>query len=232
VDVKKVYLTASGGALLDYRRKELKKVTVKEVLSHPTWQMGPRITVDSATLVNKGFEVIEAHRFFNLPIDEIDIIIHKESTIHALIESKDNVLFACLYLPDMRIPISFALNYPQRVPVAHKSIFSFSEVSSKRGHRGGFSLTFLPLKLNNFPLLKIILEAGKRKDNSLIIMNACDEVAIDYFLAKKIGFPQIYKVMEYMFTHYTAKKIHRVEDIFFWDSWARERTKMFLDKLC
>ncbi|MEI8350122.1 MAG: 1-deoxy-D-xylulose-5-phosphate reductoisomerase [Candidatus Omnitrophota bacterium] len=220
-DFGKVYLTASGGALFNYKKKDLHKVNVKTVLSHPTWKMGQRITVDSATLVNKGFEVIETHYFFNLPYERIGIMLHRESTIHALVECHDGMLFACLYPPDMRIPIAFALNYPTRWPIA-----------TDRGQVKNFSLSFAPLRYNDFPLLKIILEAARRKDNALIVLNACDEVAISYFLQKKIKFTDIYKVMEYIFQHYPKKTVERIEDVFWWDTWARQRTKEYLEKLC
>jgi 1-deoxy-D-xylulose-5-phosphate reductoisomerase len=219
-EIEKVYITASGGPLLNYKQKDLKKITPKEVLLHPTWKMGKRITVDSATLLNKGFEVIETHRFFNLPFDKIDIVIHKESTIHALIKYKNGYIFACLYPPDMKIPILFALHYSEKYLFSQKDIFNKA-----------FSLNFIPVKINNFPLLKIILEAAKREDNSLVILNACDEVAIDYFLKKKIKFHHLYKVMDYIFGCYPRKKINSVDEIFYWDKWARNKTKEYL-KLC
>jgi 1-deoxy-D-xylulose-5-phosphate reductoisomerase len=219
-EIEKVYITASGGPLLNYKQKDLKKITPKEVLLHPTWKMGKRITVDSATLLNKGFEVIETHRFFNLPFDKIDIVIHKESTIHALIKYKNGYIFACLYPPDMKIPILFALHYSEKYLFSQKDIFNKA-----------FSLNFIPVKINNFPLLKIILEAAKREDNSLVILNACDEVAIDYFLKKKIKFHHLYKVMDYIFGCYPRKKINSVDEVFYWDKWARNKTKEYL-KLC
>ncbi|MCK4912683.1 MAG: 1-deoxy-D-xylulose-5-phosphate reductoisomerase, partial [Candidatus Omnitrophica bacterium] len=203
-----------------YSKSKLAKVGVKKVLDHPTWKMGKRVTVDSATLVNKGFEVIETHYFFGLDYSQIGIVLHKESAIHALLECKDNTLFACLYPPDMKMPISYALYYPKRFD-------SKDEVNFK----SSFSYNFKPLDYRDYPLLKIILQAGEKKDNSLVILNAVDEVAIDYFLRKKIKFIDIYKVMTYFSRNYKSSKIKRISDVFFWDNWAREKTKEYLNKL-
>lgn len=217
---RKVYITASGGPLLGYSKKDFAKVSVKKVLNHPNWKMGRRVTVDSATLVNKGFEVIETHFFFGIPFEKINIMIHKESMVHALVECRDNALFACIYPTDMKVPISFALYYPQRSGLAGEVNFS-----------NNFSYTFELVKPKRFPLLEIILEAAKKKDNALVVLNACDETAINYFLKEKIKFIDIYKVMGYMWEHYPKQKIKGEKDIFFWDNWAREKTKEYLDKL-
>jgi 1-deoxy-D-xylulose-5-phosphate reductoisomerase len=217
----RVYITASGGPLLDYKKRDLAKVRVNTVLSHPTWKMGKRISVDSATLINKGFEVVETHYFFNLPYEKIDIVIHRESTIHALVELKDKTIFACLYPPDMKIPISFALHYPLRYP-------SYRGIDFK----DNFSFTFEPIDYKKFSLLGLILEAAKKKDNSLAILNACDELAIDYFLKNKIKFIHLYKVMEHIFKHYPSERLKNIGDVFYWDSWARRKTKEYLDRLC
>ena len=219
-DLRKVYLTASGGALAGYSKSRLAGVGVKKVLDHPTWKMGKRVTVDSATLVNKGFEVIETHYFFGLDYEKIGIILHKESAIHAFLECKDNTLFACLYPPDMKMPISHALCYPKRLD-------SREEVNFK----SSFSYNFRPLDYKDYPLLKIILQAGKKEDNSLVILNAVDEVAIDYFLRKRIKFTDIYKIMAKIFGNYKSSKIKRIGDIFFWDEWARKRAEEYLKRL-
>lgn len=217
-DLRCVYITASGGALAGCQKKNLTRVSVKKVLAHPTWKMGKRITIDSATLVNKGFEVIETHHFFNLPLDKINIVIHKESAVHALVEFKDNALLACLYPPSMRIPISYALSYPNRFSAKSRNIF-----------KNKFSYSFEPIRYNEYPLLKVILQAAKRNDNSLVILNACDEVAIDYFLRKKIRFSDIYKVMQYIFKNYEPCKLKTVDEVLFWDNWARVKTAEYLN---
>lgn len=217
---RKVYLTASGGALADYTKKELANVGIKQVLAHPTWKMGKRITVDSATLVNKAFEVIETHYFFGIPFKDIGITIHKESAVHALVEFKDNTLLACIYPPDMRKPISFALHYPQRFNSGKRLDFSNS-----------FSYSFSPINYDKYPLIEIVLGAAKRKDNGLVVLNACDEVAIDYFLGQRIKFTDIYKVMAHIYSKYPRHKVKNINDVFFWDNWARIKTKDYLKKI-
>jgi len=217
---RKVYLTASGGALAGYKREDMARVGVKEVLAHPTWKMGKRITVDSATLVNKGFEAVETHLFFGLPYEKIDILIHKESNVHALVEYKDNALFACVYPPDMKIPISFTFYYPKRLDFGCSVNF-----------KNSFSYSFAPVCYKKYPLLDIILRAAKRADNSLAILGACDEIAVDYFLKKKINFTDIYKVMEHIYSDYPSQKIKNIEDVFFWDNWGRMKAKEYLKKL-
>jgi len=206
--------------LAGYTRKALAKVKVSKVLDHPTWDMGKRVTVDSATLVNKGFEVIETHRFFNLPYERIGIVLHKESVAHAFLEHEDNTLFSCLYSPDMKMPIAHALYYPKRPKT--KSAVNFKIKNN---------LSFSPLNYKDYPLLGIILAAAKREDNSLVILNAADEVAIDYFLRRRIKFTDIHKVMTYMFKNYRPAKIKRVEDVFYWDKWAREEVTTYLKRI-
>ncbi|MCM8820248.1 MAG: 1-deoxy-D-xylulose-5-phosphate reductoisomerase, partial [Candidatus Omnitrophica bacterium] len=218
--LNKIYITASGGSLLNRKKKDLTSVKIKDVLSHPTWKMGKRITVDCATLVNKGFEVIEVHNFFDIPYEKIDILIHRQSQVHALLELKDKTIIACLYPTDMRIPISYALYYPERF--YNNDGFDF---------KNKFSFSFEPISFKKFPLLKLILEAAKKQDNSLVILNACDEIAIEYFLKRKIKFIHIYKVLEYMFSRYPSMQLKTIEDVFYWDNWSRIKTKEYLNRL-
>lgn len=220
-DFEKVYLTASGGPLLDCKKKDLARINARAVLSHPTWRMGKRISIDSATLVNKGFEVIETHCFFGLPYESIEVVVHRQSLVHALAQFNDKSIFACLYPADMRIPIAFALHYPARAAL-------YSGINFNKS----FSLNFTPLKMGDFPLFELIVEAAKKKDNSLVILNACDELAIEYFLKGKIKFTDIHKVMRYLFEHYPSGKLKTADDIFYWDKWAREKTCNYLEKLC
>ncbi|MCF7873063.1 MAG: 1-deoxy-D-xylulose-5-phosphate reductoisomerase [Candidatus Omnitrophica bacterium] len=216
-DIDKIYITASGGSLLGYDKKSLKKVTAKSVLKHPTWDMGERITVDSATLVNKGFEVVEAHNFFNIDYKDIEILLHRQSLIHAMIQLSDHSCFSCIYSPDMKKPISYALFYPKRM-----------KLPKSDNEKKEYSFSYNPISYKKFPLLKIILEAGKRGDNSLVILNACDEIVVDLFLNKKIEFIQIEKTIKKMFKIYPKKKIKSIEDIYRWDNWARNKTKEIL----
>ena len=163
------------------------------------------------------------HHFFKLPYKKIDIVIHRESAIHALIELRDKVLFACLYHPDMRMPIAFSLFYPLRPKISN-----FKEMDFRKN----LSFTFQPINYDRFPLLKMILESSQRNDNSLSILNACDEVAIDYFIKGKIKFLHLYKVMDYIFSSYPSKKIKNIKDIFYWDNWSRAKTKEYLEAKC
>jgi len=220
-DFNRIYITASGGALFDYKISDLKNVTLKKVLSHPTWNMGKRITIDSSTLVNKAFEVIEAHYYFNIPFEKIDIVIHRESKIHALLELKDNTIFACVYDNNMSIPIGFSIYYP-------KLFLSKNRIDFKNK----FYFSFQPLDRKTFPLFYLILDAKKRDDNSLVLLNAWDEIAIDYFLNKKINFLGIHRALNYIFKNYPKGKIEKLEDIFYWDNWARVKAKEYLERLC
>lgn len=223
--ISRVYITASGGALFNCKKQDLSKVKAERVLSHPTWSMGRRITIDCATLVNKAFEAVETHFFFALPYEKIEILIHRESRVHALVEYSDNTLLGCLYPPDMKIPISFALLYPQR--------FDFNKKANlaKNNTADSFSYSFSRLKQGRYPLLDLVLEAAKRQDNSLVVLNACDEIAVESFLAKKIRFTDIHKVMQYMFANYIPVKIKNISDVFYWDNWAREKSLEFLRRL-
>ncbi|MCK4809966.1 MAG: 1-deoxy-D-xylulose-5-phosphate reductoisomerase [Candidatus Omnitrophica bacterium] len=223
--LEKIYLTASGGPLFHLRKaSQFKKIKAKDVLRHPTWNMGKRISVDSATLVNKGFEVIESHEFFDIDYKMIDVLIHRESQIHSLVELKDGVSFLCAYEPDMRVPIGYALYYPQRVPFLKDKGF---RVGSKK-----LGLTFLNVDYKKFPLMKLVVEAGKRKDNSIAVINAADEVAIEYFLKGKVNFLSISEVIKYMFDKCPPGKLQSLKDVLFWDNWAREKAKEYLEKKC
>ncbi len=213
-DIDKVYLTASGGALIDYDKKSLSEVSVGQVLDHPTWEMGKRITVDSATLVNKGFEVVEAHEFFGVDYDKINILLHRQSLMHAMLKLKDKTCFSCIYPPTMKNPIAFSLFYPKRI-----------DLSSDKEEDETRELSYSPICYQKFPLLKVIIEAAKRKDNSLIILNAADEVLVDYFLSQKIKFDCIEKVMKRIFETYPSCKVNLIKDVYFWDNWARIKVK-------
>lgn len=217
----RVYITASGGALFGYSRARLQTVTVRDVLAHPTWNMGARITVDSATLVNKAFEVIETHHFFNVAYSKIGVMIHRKSQIHAFVELRDKTIMACLYPADMRIPIAFALHYPQRV-----------ETSRGIDLTRPFSFDCAPLSQKQFPLFKLVVNAAARRDNGLVVLNAADEKAIECFLKNKIRFTDIGKVMEYMGGHYSSTAMAGIEDIFYWNEWASSKTEEYIKTLC
>jgi len=184
-DVKKVYLTASGGALRDKNREELKSVTKAEVLNHPNWKMGDKITVDSATLINKGFEVIEAYHLFGLELNQIDTVLHRESIVHALVEYKDSTVLANLSYPNMEIPISYALSYPKR----RKTSVASLDLGKLK------SLNFEKIDYERYPLLKLSFEVLEKGEAKQIAYSASNEAAVNLFLDGKISFLEIEQIV-------------------------------------
>ena len=180
--VHKLIISASGGSFRDKSRAELTSISVEEALHHPNWSMGKRITIDSATMMNKGFEVIEAFYLFDIDFDDIDVIINKESILHSMVEYKDKSVIAQLGTADMRIPIQYALSYPKRIPLKQTPSLDLCEIGA---------LHFMEIKEERYPLLKLAFEAGRRGGNSGAILNAADEVAVEFFINKKISFLEI-----------------------------------------
>ena len=178
--VHSLVLTASGGPFRGRSRDELEQVTVEEALAHPTWSMGPKITVDSATLANKGLELIEAHYLFGLPYERIEVVVHPSSVVHALVRFRDGAALAHLGLPDMRVPISYALTYPARAATPVEPL-----------PLAGLTLAFEEPDLEAFPLLRLAREAGERGGTYPCAFNAANEVAVEAFLAGRIGFGAI-----------------------------------------
>ena len=179
-EVERVWLTASGGPFLHKPAREFGAITVEQALNHPTWKMGRRITIDSATLMNKGFEVIEACRLFQLPPERVQVVVHPQSTIHSLVEFVDGSLLAQLSVTDMRLPILYALTYPERIA----SDLRFSVPELRR-------LDFSPPDLDKFPCLALAYEAAHEGGTKTIALNAADEVAVAAFLEGRIGFRDI-----------------------------------------
>lgn len=184
-EVERVWLTASGGPFLNTPRSEFENITVEQALNHPTWKMGRRITIDSATLMNKGFEVIEACRLFNMAPEKISVIVHPQSTIHSMVEFNDGSILAQLSVTDMRLPILYALTYPERVP----SDLRFNVLDLKH-------LDFMPPDPAKFPCLRLAYEAAHAGGAKSIALNAADEVAVGAFLNREISFSDIPKVIE------------------------------------
>lgn len=184
--VESLVLTASGGPFLERPLEELSSVSVDEALSHPTWSMGPKITVDSATLANKGLELIEAHYLFGLPFERIEVVIHPSSIVHALVRFRDGAALAHLGYPDMRMPISFALTYPERKPVSVPPL----DLAS------GLTLEFSAPDLERFPLLRLARDAGERSGTFPCAFNAANEVGVAAFLEGRIGFIEIASLVE------------------------------------
>jgi 1-deoxy-D-xylulose-5-phosphate reductoisomerase len=184
-EVSKVWLTASGGPFLNTPKKDFENITVAQALNHPTWKMGRRITIDSATLMNKGFEVIEACRLFHLPPSQVEVIVHPQSTIHSMVEFNDGSILAQLSVTDMRLPILYALTYPERI----ESDLKFNVLDLKR-------LDFAAPDLNKFPCLRLAYEAAALGGAKTIALNAADEVAVAAFLEGSIAFNDIPRTIE------------------------------------
>jgi 1-deoxy-D-xylulose-5-phosphate reductoisomerase len=184
-EVERVWLTASGGPFLHTPKSEFENITVEQALNHPTWKMGRRITIDSATLMNKGFEVIEACRLFHLPAAQVKVIVHPQSTIHSMVEFNDGSILAQLSVTDMRLPILYALTYPERI----ESGLRFNVLDLKR-------LDFFPPDLAKFPCLRLAYEAAEAGGAKTVALNAADEVAVAAFLNGEIGFAEIFRVVE------------------------------------
>ena len=184
--VDSVVLTASGGPFRNRSSEELESVTVEEALAHPTWSMGPKITIDSATLANKGLELIEAHYLFGLEYERIEVVVHPTSVVHALVRFRDGAAIAHLGYPDMRVPISYALTHPERRATPVPGL-DFS---------AGLQLEFEPPDLERFPLLGLARAAGERGGTFPCAFNAANEVAVAAFLDGRIGFPEIARLVE------------------------------------
>ncbi|HEU4989677.1 MAG: 1-deoxy-D-xylulose-5-phosphate reductoisomerase [Gemmatimonadota bacterium] len=182
VEVRRVILTASGGPFREWPRERLERATLADALRHPTWSMGRKITVDSATLANKALEVIEAHYLFGLPYDRIDVVVHPQSIVHSLVEFVDGSVIAQLGVPSMELPVLYALTHPDRVPDA--GIPAFDPVAAS-------PLTFEPVRMDAFPALRLGVEAGRAGGAAPAVFNAANEQAVAIFLDGRIGFTDI-----------------------------------------
>lgn len=209
--VDRLTVTASGGPFRG--RTDLGDVSVADALAHPTWKMGGRITIDSATLMNKGFEVIEAHHFFGIPYERIDVVVHPQSLVHSLISLNDGSTIAHLGYPDMRVPISYALHFPERMPVDVPKL-DLAAVGS---------LTFEEPDPETFACLRLALEAGAVGGTAPTVLNAADEVAVAAFLEGRIHFTDIAAVIEQTLEELPGRPVTHFEDLFATDAEARER---------
>ncbi|GJL50855.1 MAG: 1-deoxy-D-xylulose 5-phosphate reductoisomerase [Nitrospirales bacterium] len=215
-DVRRIVLTASGGPFWDWPLDKIKNVTIEQALKHPNWEMGAKITIDSATLMNKGLEVIEARWLFDIPPAQINIVIHRESIIHSLVEYRDGSVMAQLGLPDMRTPISYALNYPNRVPL-DPPLLDLGTIGQ---------LNFAPPDFEKFPCAQLAYDALAEGGGLPATLNAANEVAVQAFLEKTISFLDIPKIIEETMTAYTPRELRSVEDALEADRWAREKASM------
>lgn len=193
-EVAGITITASGGSFRDRTRQQLEHVTVEDALKHPNWSMGAKITIDSATMVNKGLEVIEAHWLFGLPYEQIGVVLHPESIVHSFVEYRDSSVIAQLGTPDMRIPIQYALSYPERIP-SKSSRLSLTQVGA---------LHFREMDFERFPCLKMAYDCGKIGGTAPTVFNAANEIAVARFLNKEISFLQIEEIIEKMIAKHTV----------------------------
>jgi 1-deoxy-D-xylulose-5-phosphate reductoisomerase len=210
-EVSQITLTASGGSFRDLTREQLREVTVEDALKHPNWAMGAKITIDSATMVNKGLEVIEAHWLFGLPFEQIGVLLHPESIIHSFVEYRDGSVIAQLGTPDMRVPIQYALTYPHRWTSAAKRL-SLAEVGK---------LHFREMDYDRFPCLRLAYECGKIGGTATSVYNAANEAAVARFLKGDIPFLQIETIIEKALAKHVAQAHPDLETIREADRWAR-----------
>ena len=219
--VRRLILTASGGPFRNLSAEELKVVTPQQALEHPTWKMGPKVTIDSATLMNKGFETIELSWLFNVPLEDIEIVIHPQSIIHSMVEFVDGSVKAQLSIPDMRFPIQYALFYPERTPNNELPLISFTDSSDISGFSKASALTFETPDMERFPCLKLALEAGRKGGTCPAVLSAADEVAVDLFLGGHIGFTDIPRLVAQALKEHKNIPNPSLDDILAADEWAR-----------
>jgi 1-deoxy-D-xylulose-5-phosphate reductoisomerase len=209
-EVERIWLTASGGPFLNTPRSEFASITVEQALNHPTWKMGKRITIDSATLMNKGFEVIEACRLFHLPPGKVEVLVHPQSTIHSMVEFVDGSILAQFSVTDMRLPILYALTYPERI----QSDMRF-QMSNLR------HLDFSPPDMNKFPCLRLAYEAAEAGGAKTVALNAADEVAVAAFLEGTLGFEEIPKIIESTVSASNSGRLGSIAEVLEADAEAR-----------
>jgi 1-deoxy-D-xylulose-5-phosphate reductoisomerase len=220
-DVRRLILTASGGALWTLTKEELHDVTPERALQHPNWKMGSKITIDSATLMNKGLEVVEARWLFGIPESQIDVLIHRESIVHSLVEYEDRSMIAQLGLPDMRTPISYAMRYPERMPLDLPSL-DLTDVGT---------LTFCRPDHDRFPCLNLGYESLRVGGTMPAAMNAANEIAVDAFLNGGIRFVEIAEVIRSTMNAHAHQAITCLDDALEADRWAREKAELLVHAL-
>jgi len=220
---QRLFLTASGGPFYHYSQSQLAEVTPEQALQHPIWKMGKKVTIDSATLMNKGLEVIEAHWLFSFPFDSIEILIHPQSIVHSMVEFMDGSLKAQLSSPDMRLPIQYALSYPRR--------WSNSELPHLDWDKINY-LNFEPVDYDRFPCLKLAMDAGKSGGTYPAVLCAADAVAVEFFLSHRISFTDIAKIVQKTLDQHRNIPQPSLEEILAADNWARECAARFSPGHC
>lgn len=211
-DLKRVVLTASGGPFRTWPLEKLRGATREDALAHPTWNMGPKITVDSATMMNKALEVIEARWLFDLQPDEIDVVIHPQSIVHAMVEYRDGSILAQMSPPDMKLPIQYALSWPER----------WTGVSPRLDLTKAFGLHFEPPDLQKFPALALGFEVARRGGSCGAVLNAANEAAVDRFLKRELAFTDIARACRDILNAHTYSSSPTLDELLQLDAWARE----------
>src|SRR5881396_3531533 len=212
-DIRRLILTASGGPLWNLTKEQLRDVTVEQALKHPNWKMGDKITIDSATLMNKGLEVVEARWLFDIPASKIEVVVHRESIIHSLVEYTDRSVIAQLGLPDMRTPIAYAMNYPERIPLDLPSL-NLAQIGR---------LSFCEPDYDRFPCLRFGYEALRTGGSMPAVLNAANEISVQAFLDRRIGFPAIAETIRRTMEAPKPIEVSTVEDALHTDAWARAK---------
>jgi 1-deoxy-D-xylulose-5-phosphate reductoisomerase len=212
-EIRRILLTASGGAFRDFDEAQLAAVTPEQALNHPTWNMGAKITVDSASLMNKGMETIEAMWLFGVPMEKVDVVLHRESIVHSLVEFSDGSVKAQLGVPDMRLPILCALSYPERLPSPPMPLLDLPAVGA---------LHFGTPDKRRFPCLQLAMEAGRRGGTYPAVMAAADEVAVSRFLDGEVGFLDIPSIIEEVMSKHDTVREPSLGEVLSADAWARE----------
>jgi len=210
---RRIILTASGGPFRDYSEEQMAGITVEDALKHPSWRMGRKVTVDSATLMNKGLEIIEAHWLFDVPVDDITVLVHPRSIVHSMVEFVDGSVKAQLSCPDMRLPIQYALSYPDRFANPGLPTLDWHDFSD---------LTFEQPDMDKFPCLRLAIEAGREGGTCPAVLCAADEIAIDLFLSRRIRFTDIPRLVERVLEQHRKVSRPSLEEIIAADARARE----------
>lgn len=221
-EIRKLILTSSGGPFRNTPKEQFRDITPQMALNHPTWNMGDKITVDSATLFNKGLEIIEAAYLFNIPPEKIDVVIHPQSIIHSMVEFIDGSIIAQMSKPDMRLPIQYAMFYPIRMPMEIAQL-DFAKPQS---------LDFIPPDDDKFPSLKLARQTLKMGGTAPAIFNAANEIAVDHFLKGDLRFNQIFELVQDVIQNSEVREDMSIDDIEFSDNNAREKSHVYIQNYC
>ncbi len=219
-DVKRLILTASGGPFREWTRDQLKQVTVEDALAHPTWEMGPKITVDSATMMNKALEIIEARWLFDIPVEQIDVVIHPQSLVHSLVEYRDGSTLAQLSPPDMKLPIQYALSYPER----------WEGPADQLDWSSPFALDFIPPDPDRFPALEVGRQVARQGGTAGAVLNAANESAVAEFLEGRLEFIQIVPACRSVLEQHDFEPEPSLDRLIQLDQWARQEIKKWISR--